>query len=117
MLLWSPLATMRSRCGGCSATSSSPAVRTNRLGQLVIPSSGRIGENRCLCLHRLQTHSREAVLVDRSGRREIVTATAAAIILGILVSWGAVYGLNRYLGPGADPHETPGALRAPHPSD
>jgi len=55
--------------------------------------------------------------VDRSGRREIVTATAAAIILGILVSWGAVYGLNRYLGPGADPHETTGTLRAPHPSD
>jgi hypothetical protein len=65
---------------------------------------------------RLQTHSREATL-DRSGRREIVTATAAALILVILVSWGAVYGLNRYLGPGADPHEATGTLRAPHQSD
>jgi hypothetical protein len=34
-----------------------------------------------------------------------------------LVSWGAVYGLNRYLGPGADPHEATGTLRAPHQSD
>jgi len=47
--------------------------------------------------------------VDRSGRREIVTATAAALILGILVSWGTVYGLNRYLGPGADLYETTGS--------
>ena len=56
-------------------------------------------------------------MLDRSGRREIVTTTAAAIILGILVSWGAVYGLNRYLGPGADPHETTGTMRTPHPFD
>ena len=27
----------------------------------------------------------------------------------------AVYGLNRYLGPDADPHETTGSARAPHP--
>jgi hypothetical protein len=47
----------------------------------------------------------------------LVTTTAAAIILGILVSWGAVYGLNRYLGPGAEPYETTGTLRASHPSD
>ena len=45
-------------------------------------------------------------MVDRSGGREILAATAAALILGILLSWGAVYGLNRYLGPGIDPHET-----------
>jgi hypothetical protein len=50
-------------------------------------------------------------VVDRSGRREIVTATAAALILGILVSWGTIYGLNRYLGPGADPYETTGSVR------
>jgi hypothetical protein len=48
--------------------------------------------------------------VDRSGRREIVTATAAALILGILVSWGTIYGLNRYLGPGVDPYETTGSV-------
>ena len=49
--------------------------------------------------------------MDRSGQREIVTATAAALILGILVSWGTIYGLNRYLGPGADPYETTGSVR------
>jgi hypothetical protein len=66
---------------------------------------------------RLQCSAWEAVLVDGSGRREIVVATAGAIILGVLLSWGAVYGLNRYLGPGADPHETTGTLRVPHRSD
>jgi len=55
--------------------------------------------------------------VDRSGQREIVTATAAALILGILVSWGTIYGLNRYLGPGADPYETTGGARIPDQSD
>lgn len=56
-------------------------------------------------------------MLDRSGRREIVTATLAALILGILVSWGAVYGLNRYLGPGIDAHESTGTLPAPHLPD
>jgi hypothetical protein len=49
-------------------------------------------------------------MTDRSGRRDIVMATAVALILGMLLSWGAVYGLNRYLGPGDDPAETTGAL-------
>jgi hypothetical protein len=52
-------------------------------------------------------------VVDRSGGREILAATAAALILGILLSWGAVYGLNRYLGPGIDPHETLAHTRLP----
>jgi hypothetical protein len=38
------------------------------------------------------------------------------LVIAILLSWGAVYGLNRYLGPDADPHETTGSARAPHPS-
>jgi hypothetical protein len=54
--------------------------------------------------------------VDRSGRREIVTATGRAH-LGILVSWGTIYGLNRYLGPGADPYETTGSVRILPQSD
>jgi hypothetical protein len=70
-----------------------------------------------ICAPRLQTSFVEAVLVDRSGRREIVTATAAALILGVLVSWGTVYGLNRYLGPGADPYETTGSARTQLQSD
>jgi|SRR5882724_12629757 len=70
-----------------------------------------VGESVSICPPRLQTSSREGVQVDRSGRREIVTATAAALILGILVSWGTIYGLNRYLGPGVDPYETTGSMR------
>jgi hypothetical protein len=44
-------------------------------------------------------------------------ATAGALILGVLLSWGAVYGLNRYLGPGDDLTETTGALRDRPPTD
>ena len=62
------------------------------------------------------TSSWEA-LVDQSGGREIVTATAAALVLGIFVSWGAIYGLNRYLGPAADPQETTGTAHTLHPPD
>jgi len=47
--------------------------------------------------------------VDRSGQREIVTATAAALILGILVSWGTIYGLNRYLDRAPTPTKQPAA--------
>jgi hypothetical protein len=56
-------------------------------------------------------------LVDQSGGREIVTATAAALVLGIFVSWGAIYGLNRYLGPAADLQETTGTAHTLHPPD
>jgi len=59
---------------------------------------------------RLGCRTGGAALTDRSGRRDIVMATAGALILGVLLSWGAVYGLNRYLGPGDDPAETTGAL-------
>jgi hypothetical protein len=52
-----------------------------------------------------------------SGTRELVTATAAAVFFSFVLSWGAVYGLNRYLGPIDDPYETTGSVRIPHPSD
>jgi hypothetical protein len=52
-----------------------------------------------------------------SGKLEIVTATAAALIFGFVFSWGAVYGLNRYLGPPADPYETTGSVRIPDSYD
>jgi hypothetical protein len=52
-----------------------------------------------------------------SGKLEIVAATAAAQIFGFVFSWGAVYGLNRYLGLPADPYETTGSARSPGPSD
>jgi hypothetical protein len=68
-----------------------------------------VAESVCICRLGLQI-AREAALTDRSDRRDIVMATAGALILGVLLSWGAVYGLNRYLGPGDDPAETTGAL-------
>jgi len=53
---------------------------------------------------------------DLSGTRELVTATAAALILSFFLSWGAVYGLNRYFGPD-DAAEMTGAMRPSHPFD
>jgi hypothetical protein len=58
----------------------------------------------------------EAVdMKDIPSKRELVTATAAALILGFFLSWGAVYGLNRYL-PDEAP-ETTASVRGSHPSD
>ena len=74
-------------------------------------------ESLSICGRRLQAGSKEAVLVDSSGWREIVTATAAALILVITVSWGTIYGLNQYLGPSDDPYEITGSERTPHPFD
>ena len=53
--------------------------------------------------------------MDRSDGREIVVGTAMGLVIAILLSWGAVYGLNGYLGPDADPYQTTGSARAPHP--
>ena len=55
--------------------------------------------------------------VYRSSGYEFVTATAAALVLGIVVSWGAIYGLNRFLVTIDDPYETAGSARIFHPSD
>jgi hypothetical protein len=44
--------------------------------------------------------------VNGSDGREIVVGTAMGLLIGMLLSWGVVYGLNRYLGPDADPYET-----------
>ena len=52
----------------------------------------------------------------RSSGYEFVTATAAALVLAIVVSWGAIYALNRILGPD-DPYETAGIARILHPPD
>jgi hypothetical protein len=35
----------------------------------------------------------------KSDKKGLVVAAAFALTLGTLVSWGAVYGINRYLGP------------------
>ncbi len=92
---------------------SSPAMREADLeiGHSLEPA------NQSLCARLGCKSVLGGALVDRSGRREIVTATATALVLGVLVSWGTVYGLNRYLGPSADPYEITGSVRAPHPFD
>jgi len=53
--------------------------------------------------------------VDRSDGREIVVGTAMGLVIAYFLWRAAVNGLNRYLGPDADPHETTGSARAPHP--
>ena len=40
----------------------------------------------------------EATLMDRTGRRELLIGTGAALIFCFAVSWSAGYGLSRYLG-------------------
>ena len=50
-------------------------------------------------------------MADMSVWREIVTATAVGLIIGILLSWGAVYGMNRYLGYDL---ETTSSVNTPH---
>jgi hypothetical protein len=113
MLSWSPLATMRSRCGGYSFASRPrdllPRYATdhNKLG---VPCVA----NQCLYA-RLGCEGCWEALVDRSDGREIVVGTAMGLVIGILLSWGAVYGLNRYLGPDAETYETTGSARAPDP--
>jgi hypothetical protein len=69
--------------------------------------------NQCLCA-RPKLQLREAGL-DSSSRRDFITATAGALIIGVLLSWGAVYGLNRYLG--ETPPETTGTVLARPPAD
>jgi hypothetical protein len=49
-------------------------------------------------------------MLSRSGKRELVVDTAVALVLSVLLSWIASYGLNRYLGPIDDPVTT-GSLR------
>jgi hypothetical protein len=50
---------------------------------------------------------------DISDKRELVTATAAALVLGFFLSWAAVYGLNRYL---PEDTETTGTARTMYPA-
>ena len=45
--------------------------------------------------------------------RETVTALAVGLLLGLLVSWGAIYGMDRFLVPEDQPAEITGAVRLP----
>jgi hypothetical protein len=50
-------------------------------------------------------------MADKSGKRDFILGTAAALVLSVLLSWGAVYGRNRYLGPVEEPIWTMGGVR------
>jgi hypothetical protein len=45
-----------------------------------------------------------------TGKREFIVATGLALMLGVLLSFIAVYGLNRYLG-STDEIQSTGSLR------
>jgi hypothetical protein len=47
-------------------------------------------------------------MFHRSSAWEFVVATAGALFIGIVLSLGAVYGLNRYLGPDEQTAESAG---------
>ena len=66
------------------------------------------------CFNAILTCLKE-VRLNRSHLQELATTLLTAIILSILVSWGAVYGLNLYLGPIEDPAETTGSFPAAPP--
>jgi len=43
--------------------------------------------------------------------REMVTALAVGLLFGLLVSWGAIYGIDRLLLPEDQPAEITGTVR------
>jgi hypothetical protein len=45
--------------------------------------------------------------------REMVTALAVGLLFGLLVSWGAIYGMDRLLVPEDQPAEITGTVRLP----
>ena len=45
--------------------------------------------------------------------REIVTALAVGLLLGLVVSWGVIYGIDRFLVPEDQPAEITGTVRLP----
>jgi hypothetical protein len=45
--------------------------------------------------------------------REMVTALAVGLVLGLLASWGAIYGMDRFLAPGDQPAEITGTVPLP----
>jgi hypothetical protein len=45
--------------------------------------------------------------------REIVTALAVGLLFGLVVSWGAIYGIDRFLVPEDQAAEITGTVRLP----
>jgi hypothetical protein len=46
-----------------------------------------------------------------SGKRGFIGGAVVSLVITALLSLGAIYGLNRYLGPIDDPPQTTGSLR------
>jgi hypothetical protein len=46
-----------------------------------------------------------------SGKRGLIGGAVVSLVITVLLSLGAIYGLNRYLGPIDDPPQTTGSLR------
>jgi hypothetical protein len=59
-----------------------------------------------------QTNQRVVMSSRSSGKREFIVATGLALMLGVLLSFIAVYGLNRYFG-SVDEIQTTGTLQQP----
>jgi hypothetical protein len=55
-------------------------------------------------------NQREVMSSSSSRKREFIVATGLALMLGVLLSFIAVYGLNRYFG-SVDEIQTTGSLR------
>jgi hypothetical protein len=45
-----------------------------------------------------------------SGKRGLIGGAVVSLVITVLLSLGAIYGLNRYLGPIDDPPQTTGSL-------
>lgn len=45
------------------------------------------------------------------GNRRLIGGAVLSLLITLLLSFGAMYGLNRYLGPIDDPPQTTGSLR------
>jgi hypothetical protein len=50
-------------------------------------------------------------MVGGLGKRRLIGGVVVSLVITLLVSLGAIYGLNRYLGPIDDPPQTTGSLR------
>jgi hypothetical protein len=54
-----------------------------------------------------------AVMPSESGKRQLVGGTVVALVLSTLLSWAAIYCLNRYLDPIDAAEQITGSVRHP----
>jgi hypothetical protein len=51
------------------------------------------------------------IMLGGLGKRRLIGGAVVSLVITLLLSLGAMYGLNRYLGPIDDPPQTTGSLR------